>query len=102
MEAWDQEYVNMEVPGHFTFKKGGVGNFHFGLVGGEIDYRIEREKKKERIEFTLKNQAVSLIFQCRWAAMEGLRGGQPLRNRSCRQILPCPRKDRDGGTLLSF
>jgi len=21
MEAWDQEYVNMEVQGHFTFKK---------------------------------------------------------------------------------
>ncbi len=34
MEAWDQEYVNMEVPGHFTFKKDGTGHFQFGLVQG--------------------------------------------------------------------
>jgi len=26
MEAWDQEYVNMEVLGHFTFKKDGTGH----------------------------------------------------------------------------
>jgi len=34
MEVWDQEYVNMEVPGHFTFKKDGSGHFQFGLVPG--------------------------------------------------------------------
>ena len=34
MAAWDQEYVNMEVPGHFTFKKDGTGDFQFGLVQG--------------------------------------------------------------------
>ena len=27
MEAWDQEYFNMEVPGHFTFKKDDRGLF---------------------------------------------------------------------------
>ena len=34
MEAWDQEHVNMEVQGHFTFKKDGMGHFPFGLVEG--------------------------------------------------------------------
>ncbi len=41
MEAWDQEYVNMEVPGHFTFKKEWHGAFSIwsgpgrdGLPGG--------------------------------------------------------------------
>jgi hypothetical protein len=39
MEAWDQGYVNMEVQGHFTFKKDGTGHFQFGLVQGEMDCR---------------------------------------------------------------
>ena len=38
MEAWDQEYVNMEVQGHFTIKKDGLGDFQFGLVQGEMEY----------------------------------------------------------------
>jgi hypothetical protein len=41
MEAWDQEYVNMEVPGHFKFMKDGTGDFQFGLVQGEMDCRVE-------------------------------------------------------------
>ena len=56
MESWDQEYVNIEVPGHFTFKKGGVGNFHFGLVGGEMDCCIEQDNERERIDFTWEGQ----------------------------------------------
>jgi len=71
MEAWDQEYVNMEVPGHFTFKKGSVGNFHFGLVGGEIDYRIERDNEKERIEFTWEGQdEMDSVSGRGWAVIE--------------------------------
>lgn len=34
MEAWDQEYANTEVPGHFTFDKDATGQFQFGLVQG--------------------------------------------------------------------
>jgi hypothetical protein len=41
MEAWDQEYVGMEVPGHFTFRKDGSGQFQFGLVQGEMDCRYQ-------------------------------------------------------------
>jgi len=26
METWDQEFVNMEGPGHFTFRKDGTGH----------------------------------------------------------------------------
>lgn len=37
MEKWDQDYVNMEVPGHFTINKDGTGEFQFGLVQGEMD-----------------------------------------------------------------
>lgn len=41
MEAWDQEFVNMEAPGHFTFRKDGTGHFQFGLVQGEMDCRLK-------------------------------------------------------------
>ena len=47
MEAWGQEYVNMEVPGHFTFRKDGTGHFQCGLVQGEMDCRIETDHGRE-------------------------------------------------------
>jgi uncharacterized protein YndB with AHSA1/START domain len=56
MEAWDQEYVNMETPGHFTFKRDGTGHFQFGLVQGEMDCRIETVDNTERIEFSWEGQ----------------------------------------------
>jgi hypothetical protein len=71
MDTWDQEYVNMEGPGHFTFKKGGLGNFHFGLVEGEMDCRIERHNGEDRIEFTWEGQ-VEMDSACGrgWAVIE--------------------------------
>ena len=56
MEAWDQEYINMEVPGHFTFKKDGSGNFQFGLVQGEMNCRVETIGDGARIEFSWEGQ----------------------------------------------
>jgi hypothetical protein len=56
MEAWDQEYVNMEVPGHFTFDRNGTGHFQFGLVRGDMDCRIETAIDLERIEFSWEGQ----------------------------------------------
>ncbi len=48
MDGWDQDYVDMEVPGHFTFEKKGIGNFQFGMVQGQIDYRLVAN----RVDFT--------------------------------------------------
>jgi hypothetical protein len=56
MEAWDQEYVNMEVPGHFTFEKDGAGHFQFGLVQGEMDCHMETDHGWERIGFSWEGQ----------------------------------------------
>jgi hypothetical protein len=56
MESWDQEYVNMEGSGHFTFKKDGTGEFQFGLVRGEMDCRVETVDGRERIEFSWEGQ----------------------------------------------
>jgi hypothetical protein len=51
MSGWDQDYVDMEVPGHITFKTARSGCFQFGLVQGEMDCRIDK-RQGQRIEFT--------------------------------------------------
>ena len=56
MEMWDQEYVDQITEGHFTFEMDGIGHFQFGLVEGEIDYRIEKCGELERIEFSWEGQ----------------------------------------------
>jgi hypothetical protein len=56
MEAWDQEFVNMEVPGHFMFRKGGTGHFQFGLVQREMDCRLENASGKPRIDLSWEGQ----------------------------------------------
>lgn len=50
MSGWDQDYVDMEVPGHFTFGASRSGDFQFGLVQAQMDCRIR--SKSPRIEFT--------------------------------------------------
>lgn len=51
MSDWDQDYVNMEVPGHITFGKDLTGNFQFGMVQGQMDCKLE-ERQSQRVEFT--------------------------------------------------
>jgi hypothetical protein len=71
MEAWDQEYVNMEVPGHFTFKKNGTGLFHFGLVQGEMDCRVETDDRGARIQFSwLGEEEMDPASGRGWAVIE--------------------------------
>jgi len=43
----------MEVPGYFTFNKKCLGNFQFGLVQGEMDWRVQ----DARLEFTWDEQS---------------------------------------------
>lgn len=52
MEAWDQDYVDTEGPGYFAFKKDGTGTFSFGLVGGDMDCRIEPQNEHDRLDFS--------------------------------------------------
>ena len=53
---WDQDFIDMEIEGHFTFEKDEIGYFQFGLVQGRIDYRIEKVGKIERLEFSWEGQ----------------------------------------------
>lgn len=56
MEEWDQDYVDMETEGYFEFSKNKTGYFHFGLVQGQIDYRIETVAGAEILNFTWEGQ----------------------------------------------
>ena len=52
MEMWPQDYVDLEGPGHITFKKDGLGSFHFGAVRADLDSRITQSPEGPRIEFS--------------------------------------------------
>lgn len=56
MEQWDQDYIDLVVPGYIVFRKDNLGEFQFGTVHGEIDYRIEPYQDTERLEFSWEGE----------------------------------------------
>ena len=46
MTQWDNEFIDEEVPGYFNFAKDGLGDFQFGYVRCDIDWR-ESERDGE-------------------------------------------------------
>ncbi|NQU42766.1 hypothetical protein HQ520_05740 [bacterium] len=42
MDKWDQDFVDLVVAGHITFRRDGTGSFEFGAVQGEMDSRVEQ------------------------------------------------------------
>ena len=70
MEQWDQDYVDMEEPGHITFKKGGSGGFHFGCVDASLDWRYEASI--DRADFTFDGcDEGDQVSGRGWAKIEG-------------------------------
>lgn len=56
MEVWDQNYVDMEVPGFIRIGSDGTGQFQFGLVSGDIDGRVEQCGNEPRFDFSWSGQ----------------------------------------------
>lgn len=52
MELWDQEFVDEEVEGFFEVEPDGHGNFQFGYVCGQFDYRLSTWEEQLRLEFS--------------------------------------------------
>ena len=50
MSAWDQDYVDMDGPGHITFGAGRSGAFQFGMVQGQMHCR-PAEPRAHGVEF---------------------------------------------------
>ena len=56
MELWDQDFVDMETDGYISFDDDDMGYFQFGLVQGQIGYRIDKTAEIERLEFSWQGQ----------------------------------------------
>ena len=54
MENWDEDYFNMEVQAYIEINEKGAGDFQFGLVTGQIDGEVVKDKSDEKLEFTWK------------------------------------------------
>lgn len=52
MEAWDEDYFNMDVQAYITIEPNNRGCFQFGLVSGDMDGRIVDYAEGKRLEFT--------------------------------------------------
>jgi hypothetical protein len=52
MEQWDQDYIDLVVPGYISFRKDQRGEFQFGAVHGDFDYHIVPYQNTERLEFS--------------------------------------------------
>jgi hypothetical protein len=72
MEQWDQDYVDLESPGHITLKPDGTGQLHFGCVEAELDWRCEADEA--RVEFTFAGfDEGDEVTGRGWAQAEGKR-----------------------------
>jgi hypothetical protein len=75
MEQWDQDYIDLVVPGYFAFREDNLGEFQFGTVHGEIDYRVEPYQGTERLEFSWEGEdEMDPVSGRGWAIIED---GQP-------------------------
>ena len=52
MEAWDEDYFNMEVQAYIEIDSRKPGDFQFGLVSGQIDGKVVEHADGKRFEFT--------------------------------------------------
>ena len=71
MDLWDQNYIDMEADGYFSFQEDNIGDFQFGLVQGAIDFRIEQFGSKDRLEFSwVGDDEGSSVSGRGWAVMK--------------------------------
>jgi hypothetical protein len=53
---WDQDYIDLVVPGYIALKEDHLGELQFGTVHGDIDYRVEPYQNTERPEFSWEGE----------------------------------------------
>jgi hypothetical protein len=71
MENWDEDYFNMEVQAYIEIDKNGSGQFQFGLVSGQIDGEVVKERSEERFEFTWEgNDECDEAFGSGWLKLK--------------------------------
>jgi hypothetical protein len=72
MQAWDEEYFNMEVQAYIRIDPNRLGGFQFGLVTGQIDGEIVKDGASERFEFSWAGQdEMEPMSGCGWLRLKG-------------------------------
>src|ERR1700729_2403064 len=72
MEMWDQSFVDAEVEGYIEFGPNRGGNFQFGYVSGDIDYRDGTRDGKPCVEWSWDGNDEMDPAQGRgWAVIDG-------------------------------
>ena len=56
MEQWDQDYIDLVVPGYIAFREDNQGEFQVGTVHGDIEYRIEPYQETTRLAFSWEGE----------------------------------------------
>lgn len=54
MEMWDNDFIDAEVPGYINFGEDGLGDFQFGYVRCDIDWRESERDGEPAVEFTFE------------------------------------------------
>ena len=54
MEMWDQDFVDAEEPGYIEFTTDGLGDFQFGYVRCDIDWREAGRDGQPAVEFSFE------------------------------------------------
>jgi hypothetical protein len=91
MEQWDQDFIDLVVPGYITFRADHLGAFQFGAMHGELDYRIASYQDTERLEFSWEGEdEMDPVSGRGWAIIEAgqLQGRIYFRLRSWRRPPP--------------
>lgn len=72
MTEWDQDFVDEEVPGYFEFTKDGLGEFQFGFVRCDVDWRSMERDGQPAVEFSFEGMDEMTPTSGRgWAIIDG-------------------------------
>ncbi len=71
MTEWDEDFINAEVQGFIEFGGQYNGNFQFGYVNGDMDYRLTLRDGDPAIEWTWDgNDEMDLAKGRGWAVLK--------------------------------
>jgi hypothetical protein len=72
MSAWDKEFIEEEEEGYFEFDQTNNGQFHFGYVHGQMNWRLTTQDGDAAVEWTWDGNDEMDPAQGRgWAVMKG-------------------------------
>ena len=70
MEAWDEDYFNMDVQAYFQIESNSLGSFQFGLVSGQLDGETDKIGGEEIFVFSWEgNDECDPASGCGWCRL---------------------------------